>query len=61
MTTATTIEHASLIIALATIFSGICIIGIKALLKSDCKKLQCCCLECERDSAEDPGDLDITP
>lgn len=61
MTTASTMENASLLIALATIFSGIIIVGIKALLKSDCKKLKCFCLSCERDSADNPEDLDITP
>ena len=54
-------EDASLMIALATIFSGIIIVGIKALLKSDCKKLKCFCLSCERDPADNPEDLEITP
>jgi len=54
-------EHASLILALASILSGICIFGMKSLLKSDCKKLKCCCLECERDSADSPEDLEVNP
>ena len=54
-------EHASLILALASILSGICIFGMKSLLKSDCKKLTCCCLEWERDTADDPEDLEVSP
>ena len=54
-----TMESASVILALASIFSGICIFGMRALLKSDCKKLKCCCLECERDKADEPADLEI--
>jgi len=46
--------------ALMGMFSGIITFSIRGLLKSNCVHLKCGCIECNRETAENTKDLEIS-
>jgi hypothetical protein len=44
---------------LMTMLSGTFTFTIRALLKSNCIKVKCGCVECEREATHDPKELEL--
>lgn len=52
-------EEIAFYTGIATILSGVFTITIKAVLRSNCVRVTCCCLECSREPTTNPKDFDI--